>query len=124
MSCRSIDALEFECDGQCGTSSTVTQPRNTPSYAPVELPKGWATIKLTQEAAVVWHRKDTTMHVCPRCLSMMMLTMWNDERKVALLSAVGEDELEDLDLDPILARARASERARKAALEKQKGTPT
>jgi len=121
VSLKHVECVEYDCDGHCGAKQQVTSQRINASLYQSEMPAGWVTLTLSEQAAKEIGKRwdNATLHFCPACFAIMTLPMWNSERLVALLSVVGEDELDDYGLTERFAKARVQERQRLEALKKQ-----
>jgi len=94
MSIKTIESVEFECDGHCSTKSVVRRP--------TELPPGW----------MITIDEGKTNHFCIECASLMKVMLYNQKRQFAFLSTMTEDELDDYDLDILFGKLKAAEAVR------------
>lgn len=120
MSCKNIEMVEFECDGLCRMKKQIELQRMNAVAFTSEVPSGWVCLDLTDEAmkAIGRTSSDHRMHFCPRCFALMMLPMWNDHRRLVLLSTLTEDELDDYGLDDFHQKALVNERRRLSVVAK------
>lgn len=90
MSVKTVEALEFECDGHYGLKKQVPVVTVNRSGERVsEMPNRWSSQAKDGE----------TKHFCPTCTSLMDLMLYSPKRQLTLLASLTPDELMDFDLE-------------------------
>lgn len=100
MSFKTIETLEFDCDGQCGTKKIGSADTPARQRRPIDPPPGWVTIS---EGAV-------NKHFCATCWSLMSSLLYVPKRQLAYLRTLDEDELDDYDLEDRLRKLEDDEK--------------
>ena len=102
MSSKTVQHIEFTCDGSCGAAETVKMN----SAARGELPLAWS--------AVTTSKGEETKHFCDECSQLMRLPLWNQDRQLRILNVLTPTEMEDFDLGDLHQKLYDDEARRRA----------
>lgn len=101
MSTKTIQSMEFTCDGACGAKKTTA----INSAGAGALPNGWSVLTEVGEAK----------HFCDTCTSLMKLPLYNQERQLRILNVLTVHELSDFDLEDLHEKLTEAEKKKLAS---------